>query len=400
MTDIDIINIFKDRKIINPFIKKSEEIQNYLKTRYTDIPEELFSYKEVIYRIQHKIDVRPVCPVCGKPVVFIGDFYLENVGKTINGYRKSCSKACSYQNIERNKNVSRGRKMRQNAQKQAEIEKRKQTCLEKYGFIYAAQNDDVKQKIYNTMIQRYGGYTLQSDILKNKVKQTNLKKYGVINVFAANVVKEKIKNTNIQRYNVWHYNQSEIGRRRLSELSKLNNEKRYNTNLSRYGTKYLLNNHIIANKRLKTLHLNKNFKYSREENLFYELLVNLYGENNIIRQYKSTLYPFNCDFYIKTIDLYIEYNGHYTHMDHPFNKDNINDQNILNMLISKGYNNVVKVWSELDVKKLNILKNNNLRFLFLYNDWNKDWKSYIKSKYKDLYKNKLITSLQNMIANC
>jgi len=33
----------------------------------------MFSYKEVIYRIEHKIDIRPICPICGNPLMFIGD---------------------------------------------------------------------------------------------------------------------------------------------------------------------------------------------------------------------------------------------------------------------------------------------------------------------------------------
>ena len=37
------------------------------------------------------------------------------------------------------------------------------------------------------------------------------------------------------------------------------------------------------------------------------------GNEDIIRQYKSDLYPFACDFYIPSLDLYIECNYHWTH---------------------------------------------------------------------------------------
>ena len=47
--------------------------------------------------------------------------------------------------------------------------------------------------------------------------------------------------------------------------------------------------------------------------------------NNIKTQFSDNRYPFLCDFYIEKLDLFIEYNGHWTHGSHPFDINNKND---------------------------------------------------------------------------
>ena len=58
----------------------------------------------------------------------------------------------------------------------------------------------------------------------------------------------------------------------------------------------------------KKMRENKTFNSSKQEDLFFKYLVDKYGENNVLRQYKEKRYPFNCDFYIKTTDTFIELN--------------------------------------------------------------------------------------------
>ena len=97
-----------------------------------------------------------------------------------------------------------------------------------------------------------------------------------------------------------------------------------------------------------------------------------FNKNDIIRQYKSDLYPFSCDFYIKSLDLYIEYNGHWTHGKESFNKTNKEHQEILNnwkkkLKSSKFYTNAIKVWTDLDVRKLETFKKNKLNYKIFWN---------------------------------
>ena len=76
-------------------------------------------------------------------------------------------------------------------------EKRKETCLEKYGV----------------------EYTLQSEEIRQKIKETNLQKYGVENPFQNEEIKEKIKETNLQKYGVENPSQNkEVFKKTLSKL--------------------------------------------------------------------------------------------------------------------------------------------------------------------------------------
>ena len=59
-----------------------KDFADYLKNRYHDIPNDMFSYREVMWRIKYGIEHRPVCKTCGKPVAFIGKQSWEKNGKT------------------------------------------------------------------------------------------------------------------------------------------------------------------------------------------------------------------------------------------------------------------------------------------------------------------------------
>ena len=65
-------------------------------------------------------------------------------------------------------------------------------------------------------------------------------------------------------------------------------------------------------KQHKSRKLNKNSKAnsSRKENEIYNKLLLYFNKDDIIRLYECDYrYPYECDFYIKSLDLFIEYNG-------------------------------------------------------------------------------------------
>ena len=99
--------------------------------------------------------------------------------------------------------------------------------------------------------------------------------------------------------------------------------------------------------------------------------------NSIERQYKSKLYPFHCDFYIKDIDTYIEIQGTWFHGNHPFNENDKNDLELLNkwkQKTSNNYKRAIDTWSIRDVKKRNVAKENNLNYLEFFNyEQFKEW---------------------------
>lgn len=79
-------------------------------------------------------------------------------------------------------------------------DKRSITNLERYGFEYVSQVKEFKDKIRETNLQRWGGYTYQSCVLMNKVISTNLERWGVTNSSCSETIKEKIKETNLEKY--------------------------------------------------------------------------------------------------------------------------------------------------------------------------------------------------------
>lgn len=121
----------------------------------------------------------------------------------------------------------------------------------------------------------------------------------------------------------------------------------------------------------ETKRQNGTFNTSLPEEIYYNSLVQIYGEDDIIRQYRDERYPFSCDYYIKSKDLFIELNLHWTHGGHPFDKLNVNDQMILKIwkekaLISDFYKQAIYVWTDLDIRKQQIAKKNKLNYEVIY----------------------------------
>lgn len=66
---------------------------------------------------------------------------------------------------------------------------------------------------------------------------------------------------------------------------------------------------------------NNTAKKSIAEEEFYNKLILFFDQDDVIRQYiDPQKYPFNCDFYIKSKDLFIEYQGHQTHGTKPYDE--------------------------------------------------------------------------------
>ena len=113
---------------------------------------------------------------------------------------------------------------------------------------------------------------------------------------------------------------------------------------------------------------NNSFNISKTEEICFNILKEVFP--NIIRQYRSEKYPFNCDFYIPEKDLYIEFNGTWTHGKHPFDINNKNDIDLVEMWKSKNtkfYNNAIETWTHRDVLKRETAKNNNVNFIEFWN---------------------------------
>lgn len=155
------------------------------------------------------------------------------------------------------------------------------------------------------------------------------------------------KKTSLNRYGDENYNNSEKTTATCKQLygSGRNNEKVKATMLERYGVSSFLETIAVSEKRndfstqqkiQQTKRANNTFNTSAQEENFYLELLKVFDETDILRQYKDPRYPFNCDFYIKSEDLFIELNLNWTHGDHPFNENNTRDLERKNLLIEKS----------------------------------------------------------------
>lgn len=125
-------------------------------------------------------------------------------------------------------------------------------------------------------------------------------------------------------------------------------------------------------KEYETRRENGTINSSSKETELLNLLISLYGESDVIHQYfDKERYPFKCDFYIKSIDLFIEYHGTWTHGARPFDESDESCINTLNdwkekSLNSKYYEIAIYNWTDLDVRKLETFRKNHLNFMIIY----------------------------------
>ena len=299
----------------------------YLNNRYSDS----LSVKETLYRIKHNIEIRPVCPICGNNVLFNKKGYFST----------TCSKECT--NKLRKQHIDETLIKLYGTTTYNNIEKTKKSCLEKYGVENVAQDNNVKNKIKETCLEKYGvEYITQSNTFKQKTKETCLEKYGVESPLLSVDIQEKIKQTNISRYGVEvACNNSEIRKKIINTFKSETSQQKRNNTLSKNNT----------------------WNTSSIELLIKQFLLD--NNINFIYQYKSDVYPFNCDFYFPDNDLYLEIQGSWTHGGHPYNENDINDiklANIWKTSNSKYYNNAYQTWVIRDVTKRNIAKQNKLNY--------------------------------------
>lgn len=354
------------------------------------------------------------CIICGKPTKF------RNFG-----YSKCCSNSCSNIWINQNRTEEERQaineklskahlseetkeKTRQTniekygvpytTQNQDVQEKRRQTCQEKYGVDCSFQAEEVKQKIQDAIYEHFGEEGLkakevrdkskatcqekygvdtpgQAEEVKQKIKETNLRNRGVEYAFQSEDVKAKIKQTKKERYNDENYTNVEKAKQTFIDHFGVDNpqknqeirKKTFNTMKEKYNCEYPLQNEEIKNKMFETLW--ENGGLHRLEKRCYDKLLEKYPD--AVREYKSDKYPFKCDFYIPSEDLYIELNIYWSHGGHYFNENDPQDIELLKYWKSKNnetYEYAIHVWTETDLKKKRCAEDNRLNYLVFWTE--------------------------------
>jgi hypothetical protein len=291
----------------------------------------------------------------------------------------------------------------------------------------------VKQQKIETSRRNWGcDYPNQSPIIKEKHIQTNRRVRGVDNPFQDKKLMEEVYKRNIETFGYKHKNCTKDGRKHLSEVNSSKDvllksqktcvtnwntpfpmrdervlKKRQKTNLKKYGakeimsipkfrkkaeetckqvygTKYPTQTDEIKEKVFLSKKENESFNSSQAEEDIFLLLQRVFKK--VIRQYKDARYPFACDFYIPSIDLFIEYQGYKTHNRQPFDPKKKEHKNILikwqrKAWSSKFANTFVKVWTQTDPLKRKTAKKNGLNWVefFSFLDFRKWLADYYKN---------------------
>lgn len=125
-------------------------------------------------------------------------------------------------------------------------------------------------------------------------------------------------------------------------------------------------------KAFETKRRNGTMTTSNPETVYYKKLCEEYGVQNVFRHYKKDKrYPYYCDFYIKSIDTFIELNLHWTHGGRPFDPNDEECQKKLAFWKEKAktsqyYEKAIYTWTQSDVKKIETATKNNLNYICLY----------------------------------
>ena len=169
-----------------------------------------------------------------------------------------------------------------------------------------------------------------------------------------------------------NYNEKILSKRNKTVIEKYGSIEQFNKIRSQSLRKtWELNHEDILGKITLTKSKNNSFNVSNPEISYYNYLVDKYGLDNVKTQYNTdSRYPFNCDFYIKSEDLFIELNLHWSHGGHLFTGSD-EDLKILGYWkkkseASKFYQNAIDVWTRRDPEKYSYFIKNKLNFKIIY----------------------------------
>lgn len=324
--------IINDQYILNNFLDKNgnanrrklqksylnNEEYNYLINRFNSYT----TLSEIIYRIKFKIEKLPICPVCGKEMHFI---------KPSRPFNKYCSHICKNKSEIHNNLI-------------------KQTCLKRYGKSNPLSIKQFREKAKLTKLKRYGDKNYNN---RKKYKETCIEKYNVESPLCHGKLRELGKQTLIKKYGVDNFGKTK------EQILRTHSEE-------------------VNTKRELTKKRNNTFNTSKPELESYDLLKQKYPD--VIHHYKDNdRYPFNCDFYIPSLDLFIECQYGQFHHGRPYlgTEEDLKDIELLkekanrickekNVPLSR-YNIEIETWTIRDVNKRNTAKQNNLNWIEFWN---------------------------------
>ena len=269
-------------------------------------------------------------------------FNAKRTAKSLATRQRKYGAYTSYESIEK-RNATRQQKMIENPNYLNEIyEKTKMTKIAN-GHLPTWNN---AEKMKQTRLEKNGGLWETEETLQKR-KHHALEKYGVDDANKSDIVKQHKAQAFQQKYgnNVKTSFQTPQFKAHMKDINEQRKQKEF-----------------------ETKRRNKTFSTSIPEEKCYHMLHFIYP--HIVRQYKSNVYPFACDFYDPDSNIYFEYNGSWTHGGHFFNPSNKNDQETLKKWRDKDtkfYQNAIQTWTIRDVLKRQTAIANNLNYVVFWN---------------------------------
>ena len=240
--------------------------------------------------------------------------------------------------------------------------------------------------VYNhSKIETIEHFQISNDCLSNAFKKWGIRKSKK----QAHLLNEK---TQQERYGDSHYNNHEKYKQTMLEKYGIDNIfkdtdyiaecRRKKTCRKQYGVDFVMQVPEFARKcavsgnfgrkAFETKKRNGTTNTSKPEENFYSWLLTVFDGSDIKRNYKCSLYPWHCDFYISSINTFIELNLFWTHGDEPYigTDEQIELVKKFEEKVKEGkpqYKTAIEVWTKVDVAKRNTAVMNNLRYFCVYN---------------------------------
>lgn len=228
---------------------------------------------------------------------------------------------------------------------------------------------DRQRKAKETKLIRYNDPNFTNN---EKRKATNLERYGVETKI---ITKEVLEKTHSKESRAKAIQTAKItNSKKTEEDFKRSAQKARETYLKKTGYDCWMNNPNVdktecKRKRYETLRRNKTFNVSKPEQDILSMLQAKFKE--VKTEYTSEEYPFRCDFYIPEINLYIEYQGHWSHGFRPFNGT---EEDLKKVEVWKSratntnsYNISIRIWTVRDPLKRETARKNGLNWIEFFN---------------------------------
>lgn len=208
---------------------------------------------EIYPKSRQKIEV--VCDYCGN-ICFKQVIDRNNSLKTIE---KDCCSKCGHKKIS---DICFLNYEKINYFQVDDIkDKIKEINLEKYGVEYITQSKEIQSKIKVNNLKKYGDESSSRiDSVKEKAKNTNLKKFGGAPILDAKS-KEKARETCLRKYGVDHHTKSEEVKQKIRS-----------TCLEKYGVEHPSKNSDVMSKILKSRFDKNGNTTSKPQNELCEIL--------------------------------------------------------------------------------------------------------------------------------